>query len=148
METVKKYQPVVQACDELMAQLKCDFVGLALQNEEGPDVRWHYAIGNTNDKYKRIILRYGKGIAGKVIATGRPMTIKHFPEDIQGKELEYPIMLAEKIISSFAVPILRKGSPKGVLLLGQRRPYQFTEEDKKATEETATILGNLLNSLF
>jgi nitrogen regulatory protein A len=146
MDRVKKNEFVMDACDQLMGKLRCDFVGLALQAEDGPEVRWHYAIGNTNDKYKRITLRYGKGIAGKVIATGRPMTINQFPEHIQGKELEYPIMLAEKLIASFAMPIFKNGSPKGVLLLGQRKAYLFSEEDQRVTEETANMLGNLLSS--
>ena len=48
-----------------MEKVGCEFVALALQNEVGPDVRWHYAAGNLNDKYKRITVRFGKGIAGK-----------------------------------------------------------------------------------
>ena len=76
-------------------------MGLALQNSDGPDVKWHYAAGNSNNKYMKITVRYGKGIAGKVISTGRPMTVEGFPNDISGKALEYPIMLAEKLSSCF-----------------------------------------------
>ena len=71
----------------------------------GPDVRWHYASGNLNDKYKRITVRFGKGIAGKIISSGSPMMMSDFPNDIYGKVTDHPIMLAEKLISCYAVPL-------------------------------------------
>ena len=66
-------------------------MGLALQNSDGPDVKWHYAAGNSNNKYMRITVRYGKGIAGKVISTGRPMTVEDFPNHILAKHLNIPL---------------------------------------------------------
>lgn len=145
MDRIQKNQPIVSTCDQLKMQINCDFVGLALQDQEGPDVRWHYAIGNNTDKYKRISLRYGKGIAGKVISTGRPMTIDRFPDQIIGKAIEYPIMLAENLVSSYAVPIFHNGTPKGVLLLGHRCPHSYTEDEQKEAKETAIVLEGLLN---
>ena len=105
MDELTKYEPLFNICNKLHDELPCDFVGIAIQNENGPDVRWHFAVGNDNDKYKRITVRYGKGIAGRVISTGRPIEVADFPNDILGKALEYPIMLAEKLVSAYAVPI-------------------------------------------
>lgn len=118
-------------CEQLLAELSCGFVGLAIQNSNGPDVRWHYASGNSNDKYMRITVRYGKGIAGKVISTGRPMTVEDFPKNITGKALEYPIMLAENLLSAYAVPIQVNGTPKGVLLVGNRTNRIFSEAEHR-----------------
>jgi nitrogen regulatory protein A len=134
-------------CDDLKTKLNCEFVGFAIQNETGPDIRWHYAAGNLNEKYKRITVRYGKGIAGKVISTGSPMMIEHFPETIAGKAIEYPIMLAEKLISSYAVPIFHNGSPKGVLLVGRRSAYLFTENEQKMVQNAAKRMGDELNNM-
>lgn len=145
MDRLSKYPSVVHACNRLMEQLNCDFIGLAIQNQSGPEVSWHYAIGNSNDKYKRISVRYGKGIAGKVISTGRPMIMNSFPNEFQGKALEYPIMLAENLISSYAVPILYKGSPKGVLLIGHRKPYVFTDAEQREVQETSKNMDVLFN---
>ena len=72
----------------------------------GPDVRWHYAVGNLNDKYKRITVRFGKGIAGKIISSGSPMEMVDFPNDIIGKVTDHPIMLAEKLVSYLCGPII------------------------------------------
>src|SRR3954447_8176580 len=118
MKEIKELRAVIEVCDRLMAEIGCDFVALALQNEVGPDVRWHYAAGNLNDKYKRITVRFGKGIAGKIISTGSPMMVTDFPNDIFGKVTDYPIALAEKIVSSYAVPLFFNHVPKGVLLVG------------------------------
>lgn len=135
-----------QACEKVLSELECDFAGLALQNTDGPDVRWHYAAGNSNEKYKRITVRYGKGIAGKVISTGRPMSVENFPENISGKALEYPIMLAEGLKFAYAVPIHFKGIPKGVLLVGNRTGQPIIENEQRTVREAARRLEQKLNS--
>ncbi|WP_235822817.1 GAF domain-containing protein [Cytobacillus massiliigabonensis] len=139
---------IAHTCEFILSKIAADFVGLALQNREGPDVRWHYAAGNSNDKYKKITVRYGKGIAGKVISTGSPITINNFPENIHGKALEYPIMLAEKLLYAFAVPIYFKGAPKGVLLVGRRTNTPITVGEQNIVRQAARTLEGMISSLF
>lgn len=134
-----------ESCEKVLAELDCDFVGLALQNSDGPDVRWHYAAGNSNDKYMRITVRYGKGIAGKVISTGRPMILEDFPNNLPGKALEYPIMLGENLLNAFAVPIHFNGVPKGVLLVGKRTKQSFSEGEQNSVSQAAKRLEVKLN---
>src|SRR6478736_2330223 len=105
MKEIRDIQGVVETCDNLMKEASCDFVGLALQDETGLNIRWHYAIGNLNEKYRLISVRFGKGIAGKVISSGSPIMIEDFPNNINGKPLEQPIMLAENLVSSYAIPL-------------------------------------------
>jgi nitrogen regulatory protein A len=119
---------------------------LALQNEVGPDVRWHYASGNLNDKYKRITVRFGKGIAGKIISSGSPMMLIDFPNDIYGKVTDHPIMLAEKLVSCYAVPLFFNYLPKGVLLVGRRETYTFSEDDKEMVQDAALELEQILQN--
>lgn len=144
MEKVKDLKLVVETCESLMREIACDFVGLAIQNEKGTDVRWHYALGNVNEKYQRITVRFGKGIAGKVISTGSTMMIEDFPNYIQGKAIEHPIMLAEKLISSFAVPLFFNASPKGVLFVGNRERHVFTEIEQQQVKQSAQALEGIL----
>ncbi|MCQ6274364.1 GAF domain-containing protein [Bacillus sp. V3B] len=146
MNEIKQYEPLISICQNLLAQLPCDFVGVAIQNQKGPDVRWHYAVGNGNDKYKRITVRYGKGIAGKVISTGRAMEVTNFPNGILGKALEYPIMLAEKLVSSYAVPVFFQGGPKGVLLVGRRVYRPFQDHEQISVQQFVQSLEVLLNN--
>ncbi|HWO97193.1 MAG TPA: GAF domain-containing protein [Bacillus sp. (in: firmicutes)] len=144
MAELRAYEEAGKICDQLLDDIGCDFVGLAIQNQIGPDIRWHYATGNRNDKFKRITVRYGKGIAGRVVSTGTSMMITDFPTAIYGKTTEYPIMLAEKLIASYAVPLFYNGVPKGVLLVGRRQNYSFPETEQKKVKQTARYLEEML----
>jgi nitrogen regulatory protein A len=146
MTEIRENHAVMEVCDQLRMEVGCDFVALALQNEVGPDVRWHYASGNVNDKYRRITVRFGKGIAGKIISSGSPMMMSDFPKDIYGKVTDHPIMLAEKLISCYAVPLFFNGSPKGVLLVGKRVSYTFSENEQEKVKESGDTLEQLLRS--
>lgn len=145
MKEIKELEAVIKVCDSLMTVVGCEFVALALQNEVGPDVRWHYAAGNLNDKYKRITVRFGKGIAGKIISTGSPMLLSDFPKGIIGKVTDHPIMLAEKLVSTYAVPLFFNAVPKGVLLIGNRKASTFTEVEQQHVKESAYSLEQILN---
>jgi transcriptional regulator with GAF, ATPase, and Fis domain len=144
MTEIRELHEVMKVCGQLKEKIHCDFVGLAFQNEIGPDVRWHYASGNLNDKYKRITVRFGKGIAGKIISTGSPMMMSDFPHDILGKVTDYPIALAEKLIASYAVPLFFNDVPKGVLLVGKRETHTFSNFHQQEVMEAAQILEKLL----
>ncbi|RHW41511.1 GAF domain-containing protein [Neobacillus notoginsengisoli] len=144
MEELRGLNPVIEKITELREEIGCDFVGLAIQNKVGPDIRWHFASGNLNDKYERITVRYGKGVAGKVVSTGSPILVENFPQNILGKATDYPIMLAEKLKSSYAVPLFFNGVPKGVLLAGNRSNLSFSVRWCSAVRETAAELEKIL----
>jgi nitrogen regulatory protein A len=144
MTEIQEIRAVLEVCDQLMKQVGCDFVGLAIQNRVGPDVRWHYAVGHLNDKYKRINVRFGKGIAGKIISTGTPMMMDNFPDQVTGKVTDYPIALAEKLNTCYAVPLFFKGVPKGVLLVGNREAGPFSENDQEWVKESGLALEEIL----
>lgn len=146
MTEIREMPAVIKTCDQLLGDIGCEFVALALQNEVGPDVRWHYAAGNLNDKYKRITVRFGKGIAGKIISSGSPMMLSNFPNDIYGKITDHPIMLAEKLVSCYAVPLFFTSSPKGVLLAGKREKYNYLEHEQDMVKDAALTLEEILKS--
>ncbi|MEH7302397.1 GAF domain-containing protein [Neobacillus drentensis] len=144
MNEIKEIPAVIEVCNQLLTAVNCDFVSLALQNEVGPDVRWHYASGNLNEKYKRITVRFGKGIAGKIISSGSPMMMTDFPNGILGKVTDHPIMLAEKLVSAYAVPLFFNSVPKGVLLIGNRESTIFTEAEQQKVYDSAITLEQIL----
>jgi nitrogen regulatory protein A len=146
MTEIMGISQINEVCEGLKIRIGCQFVALALQNEVGPDVRWHYASGNLNDKYKRITVRFGKGIAGKIISSGSPLMLIDFPNDIYGKVTDHPIMLAEKLVSCYAVPLFFNSSPKGVLLVGKREKYTFSEDDQEMVQEAALDLEQILQN--
>ncbi|HEY2421074.1 MAG TPA: GAF domain-containing protein [Neobacillus sp.] len=144
MTEIREVQQVIDVCNQLMNRVDVEFVGLAIQNEIGPDIMWHYALGNLNDKYKRITVRFGKGIAGKVISSGSSIQIIDFPNDILGKVTDYPIMLAEKLLAAYAVPLFFNHVPKGVLLVGNRSKKLFSEDEQEKVNDSAQFLEQVL----
>lgn len=100
-----------------------DFAGLALPTEDhaGMKIKWRYVSGNLNNRYQRIVLRNGRGIAGTVMKTGKPMTIADTnQEEIQQSLFNFPILLSEQLTALIAIPLWHNHRVKGVLLFGQR----------------------------
>lgn len=138
----------VKMCDDLKGTLACDFAGIALQNSNGTEIRWPFVSGNTNEKYKHITVRFEKGIAGKVIASGNTISILSFPENIIGKSTDYPIMLAEKLVSVVAVPLKQNEVAKGVLMAGFRKPHPFSHQELIKVQRTAAEIEKQLPGYF
>lgn len=138
----------VQMCEELRESLNCDFTGIALQNSDGTEIRWPFVSGNINEKYKYITVRFEKGIAGKVIASGDVISIPSFPENISGKSTDYPIMLAERLVSVVAVPLKKKEVTKGMLMAGFRNAHHFTEGDRMRIQAAALKIEKQLPAYF
>lgn len=109
--------------DKLRDRFQFDFVSMALVQpaEDRFVLTWQYASGNINDRYKRIVLHSGKGIAGIVFKTGKPMLIQNVNADIESRDLfNYPIIVAEQLKSLGAVPLWDGTRVMGVLLVGYR----------------------------
>ena len=100
-----------------------DFIALALVQsaEHRFAPKWEYAIGNRSDRYSRIILQTGKGIAGHVFKTGKPLHVKDAEELMQKDEFyNYPIVISEGLTSFGAIPLYKSNCVQGVLLVAYR----------------------------
>lgn len=109
-----------------------DFVGLAMTSEYPAHfhIKWQYVSGNLNHRYQNIVLRSGRGIAGIVIKSGKPIEIRDLKESPYHDQLfNYPIVQSEQLTSLLAIPLWKKYRVYGVLLLGQRDEKQFPEID-------------------
>ncbi|NGK14505.1 GAF domain-containing protein, partial [Staphylococcus aureus] len=77
--------------------------------------------GNKNNRFKLIILRKGRGLAGTVMKTGKRMIIANVGLALGPEEkIDYPILLSESLTAVLAVPLWYKNQVYGVLLFGQR----------------------------
>ena len=135
---------VYTICHGLAAKFPFEFVGLAISTDRGEELKWHCAVGNRNEKYKRITVRYGKGIAGQILRTGRMMIIDSFPNRISGRPTEYPIMLAEQLVSCIAVPIFYGGSVWGILLGGDRSAVTYSQNAQECILNAALSIQELI----
>lgn len=100
-----------------------DFAALAFyenENQVSP-IKWRYVSGNLNERYKLIVLRKGKGLAGTVMKTGKRMIIEDVNHDaIKNEKHKYPIIMSESLTAMIAIPLWYEHYVYGVLLLGQR----------------------------
>jgi nitrogen regulatory protein A len=123
-----------------------DFAALAWTDRNDYIIRWKFASGNRNERYKRIILRPGRGIAGQVIRSGRPMRLDSFSIQSGDDAREYPIFLAENLKSAAAAPVVISSKVKGVLLIGTRMPRSYTDEETELVVNIAEQLGSMIQS--
>ncbi|AQQ51935.1 GAF domain-containing protein [Planococcus lenghuensis] len=127
MKTKFNYQ---KEMERLQTALGCDLVALACVEpaEQQYVLKWQYAAGNLNDRFKRVVLQSGKGVAGLVFKTGKPILLPTVTEFVQKDGLfNYPIIKSEKLKSVAAVPIWNHGRVAGVLLSGSREEYGINE---------------------
>lgn len=139
---VKTVSPIVfskhdyqSELDQLRIRFGFDFAGLALPTEDhvGMKIMWRYVSGNLNNRYQRIVLRNGRGIAGTVMKTGKPMTIANTDRDeIQQSLFNFPILLSEQLTALIAIPLWHNHRVKGVLLFGQRNGKSLPNETHDA----------------
>ncbi|MER2089780.1 MAG: hypothetical protein ABS920_08580 [Sporosarcina sp.] len=74
-QSVFDYQQEIVHLRELFG---FDFVGVALvQSVELRSVmKWVFATGNRSNRFRRIVLQTGKGVAGQVFKTGKPFLVE------------------------------------------------------------------------
>lgn len=126
--------------DQIRQALGYDFMSLALAEPAEYDyvIRWKYASGNTNDRYKRIVLQSGRGIAGIVFKTGKPFLLSSVQKHVKPDTLfNYPITKMENLNSIGAVPMWSDGRVAGVLLGGFRGEGQVTRDMLLTLESVA-----------
>ncbi|MDU4697480.1 MULTISPECIES: GAF domain-containing protein [Paenibacillus] len=117
--------------DQLREQMGYDFVSLAFAESAVNDfiLTWKYASGNLNNRYKRIVLQSGKGVAGIVFKTGNPMLVSSVAEGLDPQEMyNYPILISERLSSLAAIPLYLADRVEGVLLAGYRGEQRMSQE--------------------
>ncbi len=147
---IPNHAPLGETLTKIMEEVKesteADFIGLAIYDVMTDEIRWRLSIGASNDRYKRIVIRLGKGVAGEAIQLNRTIQINDYPNDVLGDPIEYPILMVEHIKSTIAVPVASGLSIYGVLLLGQRTYRIFTEQEESIAKSTAVLIAKELET--
>lgn len=123
-----------QEIEQLRTVFGFDFIGLALQQSavQRFELKWTHVSGNLSDRYKRIVLQSGKGVAGNVIKTGKPSLVEDVKISLSADELfNYPIVVAEKLTSFGAIPLFKNNRVQGVLLVAYRDERRLTPQKFK-----------------
>lgn len=120
-----------------VTELNADFSAIAFYDPINLEFRWRLAVGSLNERYTSIVVRSGKGIAGRTLKTKREFIITKFPEELQDEAIEFPILIIEELKSAVAVPLLLQNQMIGVLLIGQRSFREFGTKEVSRIKEIA-----------
>lgn len=120
-----------QEMERIKSQCGFDFIALALMQpaEQNFEIKWTYALGNRSNRYRRIVLQTGKGVAGNVFKTGKPLLVTSVEEELSEYNLfNFPIVRAESLTSFGAIPLYKSNRVYGVLLVAFRGDQRITPE--------------------
>jgi sugar diacid utilization regulator/GAF domain-containing protein len=114
--------------------LRSEVAGVFLTHGHGEDaeLRMRCAIGNRTVETARLRIPRGRGIAGKVLATGRPQRVDDYATTTSITKDYLSTALAEGTQSGLGVPMYdTSGGIIGVLAVWRRRTSVFSEEDEE-----------------
>lgn len=144
---MKNYADHQTQIDQFLAAADFEFVAIALIEpaENQYVLKWKYTSGSISNRIKKMLLQSGKGIAGMVFKTGKPLLVKDRTDFVQNGDLfNFPILVFENLRSFGAVPLWHNGRVAGVLLGGFRVEGLMTEEKMELLIQKASSgFGNL-----
>ncbi|HHN73136.1 MAG TPA: GAF domain-containing protein, partial [Thermopetrobacter sp.] len=125
------------------ANVVAEVCSVYVMNDDG-ELELFATEGLKPEAVHRVRLRPGEGLVGTIALTAETLNLsdaqahpafKYFPET------------GEEIYASFlGVPILRSGRVTGVLVVQNRRPRRYTEEEEEALQTTAMVLAEFFAS--
>ena len=85
------------------------------------------------------IIPVGKGIAGQVVAQGKPVIICNLQTDVSG--VAKPGAKQTGVGGALCVPIFNGDKIVGTLGIGTKREHEYTAEETRELEEMGRCLG-------
>ncbi|WP_414055677.1 GAF domain-containing protein [Macrococcus equi] len=114
--------------EKLKEKLNVDLVGIAMPNDliAQTNIKWTHISGALNNRYKKIELQKGKGIAGLVLKSGRPWIELDVSSSSIGSHIfDFPIVRFESLTNFIALPLWKYNKVAAVLLIGNRNKKPF-----------------------
>jgi GAF domain-containing protein/CheY-like chemotaxis protein len=131
-------QRVADAARELC---RADLATIGLADVRANDVVVAYRAGARCLDYAQFRIASGKGLDGRVLATGRPCRTRHYAEDPEISKDYLAITQAEGTVTAMVVPIRAEGRIEGLLYVANRTPRPFTDRDEAVLVRLADQAG-------
>jgi len=113
--------------------LGTDTCAVLLLDEERAELVARAALGIEEEVEQGVRIPLGKGFAGRIASTGRPVILDELAE----ADVVNPILREKGIRSMLGVPLLVQGNPIGVLHVGTLTPRRFTRDDEELLQLVA-----------
>ncbi|MGB8529941.1 MAG: GAF domain-containing protein, partial [Pseudolabrys sp.] len=134
-------QPVLDTLTESAAWL-CDADIAAIIRQKGDAYYWATSYGLPADSSEyiksNVVIEPGRAtVAGRVLQEGKTV---HVPDVLEDSDYAIPSLNAQKIAghrATLGVPLMREGSPIGVVLLMRRSPKPFSDKQIELVETFA-----------
>ena len=94
---------------------------------EGDVLRMRAAVGLEEEVDGEFTLKVGEGVAGRIVATGQPMFLRHAAAD---PLVENPTIRKNGVRALYGIPLTHADVVLGVSYIGSRTAFEFSEEDK------------------
>jgi PAS domain S-box-containing protein len=116
--------------DGLRTVMRADTAVALLLDESGKELIASWARGLEEEVEAGVRIPVGKGFAGRVAATRKPV----FIPDTERAELVNPLLTKRGLKSLLGVPLMAEGRLLGVLHVGSVTPRVFTEDDERTMQ--------------
>jgi PAS domain S-box-containing protein len=135
------HDAVQDMVDVAMELLGAEQGSIMLLDDGGGSLVLVASSGLSNEAKMGHRLGVGESVAGRVLATGRPLLLR----DVEADHFVNFVPKARPISSSLVVPLRISGRAIGVLNLATSRSEPFTEDDLRVAQMLADQLGGLLH---
>jgi phosphoserine phosphatase RsbU/P len=129
--------------DRARGILRADTAALLLLDSPAGQLVATAAAGLEEEVRQGVRIPVGRGFAGRVAASGRPVILDH----VDHTTVLNPILLEKGIRSLLGVPLMAKGKVIGVLHVGSLTPRRFTSDDASLLQLAADRAALAVRSL-
>jgi serine phosphatase RsbU (regulator of sigma subunit)/anti-sigma regulatory factor (Ser/Thr protein kinase) len=131
------YLPLEALLDELLTRvvgiLDVDTSAILLLEDDDSTLVARAAKGLEEEVERGVRIPVGRGFAGRIAATRRPVRILNLAE----ADVVNPILREKGLVSMLGVPLLVEGTAVGVLHVGTLRERAFDQEDEQLLQRAA-----------
>jgi PAS domain S-box-containing protein len=87
-------------------------------------------LGERTAALRHYTIEPGRGLAGRVLETRRPIRVANYPDDARVHDAHTDPVSAEAVIAALAVPVILEQELLGLIYVANRTPRAFTEHDE------------------
>ena len=109
---------------DVMLLTGSDFCAVAVYEPHTRQIRWADASGNTNERFRHMVIRPGTSLAGEAYRIGR--AVQQMQAEAGPSHIHDTLMIAERLKVGAAVPLQgSSNNTKGVLFIGRRSDQAY-----------------------